>query len=109
GRVSRVIPELRKQFNESWTPRLYQEFLRSIDQRARTHVDFRCSETPVFLPKALLDKMVRYGRELYSQLVSNEEYRRASDAAIPGSFHVPNESEHPLFVQAYFGLVRAED
>ena len=63
----------------------------------------------MFLPPELLDKMVRYGQELYGQLASNPEYRAASEAAIPPQFRVPNEAEHPLFVQADFGLVRAPD
>jgi hypothetical protein len=52
---------------------------------------------------------VRYGKELYHQLASNPEYRAASQAAIPPEFNVPNETSHPLFVQADFGLVRLED
>jgi hypothetical protein len=104
-----VIPELRKRFNERWTPELYKEFLRGMDASAGTHIEFRLSETPVFLPKPLLDKMVRYGRELYEQLAADPDYRKASDAAIPTQFKVPNEPEHPLFVQADFGLIREED
>ena len=104
-----MIPELRKRFNERWTPELYEEFLRGIDASAGTHVDFRLSETPVFLPKPLLDKMVRYGRELYEQLAANPRYRKDSDTAIPAHFKVPNEPEHPLFVQADFGLIREEN
>ena len=104
-----MIPELRKPFNRHWTPELYTEFLRRIDDTSATHVGFRCSETPVFLPPDLLDKMVRYGQELYRQLVSNTQYRTASDVTIPPQFKVPNEAEHPLFVQADFGLVREPD
>jgi hypothetical protein len=88
---------------------LYARFLARLDEVAGTHVGFRCSETPVFLPKPLLDKMVRYGRELYGQLASNREYRAASEAAIPWEFRVPNEAADPLFVQADFGLVRGPD
>jgi len=104
-----VIPELRRRFNENWTPQLYAEFLRDIDIRVGAHVQFRLSETPVFLPKPLLDKMVRYGRELYEQLAAHPGYRKDSEAAIPAQFRVPNEPEHPLFVQADFGLIREED
>jgi hypothetical protein len=104
-----VLPELRKRFNAQWTPQLYDEFLQRMDNLAGTHVDFRCSETPVFFPKPLLDKMARYGQELYEQLAHNPEYRRASDAAIPARFRVPGDAEHPLFVQADFGLVREPD
>lgn len=104
-----MLPELRKRFNAQWRPERYAEFLRQIDGLAGTHVGFRCSETPVFFPKPLLDKMARYGRELYQQLAYNREYRRASECAIPAPFRVPNEAEHPLFVQADFGLVREPD
>jgi hypothetical protein len=104
-----VLPELRKRFNSQWRPEHYAEFLRQIDDLAGTHVGFRCSETPVFFSKALLDKMSRYGRELYQQLAQNQDYRRASECAIPVRFRVPNEAEHPLFVQADFGLVREHD
>ncbi|MBV9083006.1 MAG: hypothetical protein JOZ62_10040, partial [Acidobacteriaceae bacterium] len=104
-----MIPELRKDFNARWTPELYRNFLRRLDECAGTHVEFRCNETPVFLPKPLLDKIVRYGSELYGQLASNPAYREASESAIPKPFRVPNEAPHPLFVQADFGLVRAPD
>jgi hypothetical protein len=104
-----VIPELRKRFNERWKPQLYEELLRGIDASAGIHIQFRLNETPVFLPKPLLDKMVRYGQELYEQLAANPDYRKASDTAIPAEFKVPNEPEHPLFIQADFGLIREED
>ncbi|HSU61029.1 MAG TPA: hypothetical protein VLI55_17095 [Bryobacteraceae bacterium] len=104
-----MIPELRKQFNERWAPELYLELLRRLDAVSGTHVDFRCSETPIFLPNELLAKAVRYGQELYAQLAVNNEYRQASDAAIPSGFRVPNETAHPLFLQADFGLVREPD
>lgn len=104
-----MIPDLRSRFNQHWTPELYTEFLRRIDQTSGTHVGFRCSETPVFLPRELLAKMASYGRELYDQLANNAVYAAAAEAVIPAQFKVPNESQHPLFVQADFGLVRLPD
>jgi hypothetical protein len=104
-----VIPQLRQRFNARWSPDQYSALLSNINARAGTSVAFRCSETPVFLPPELLATMIRYGRELYGQLASNPEYRKASNAAIPDRFRVPNEPEHPLFVQADFGLVRGQD
>ncbi len=104
-----MVPEFRERFNRQWTPELYAELVRRNDEHCGAPVEFRRSETPVFFPKPMLDKMVRYGQELYHQLASNPDYRRASDAAIPPEFNVPNETPHPLFVQADFGLVRLED
>ena len=88
-----MIPEFRQKFNAAWKPELYARFLARLDEVAGTHVGFRCSETPVFLPKPLLDKMVRYGREFYGQLASNREYRAASEAAIPWEFRVPTKPQ----------------
>jgi hypothetical protein len=104
-----VIPDYRKRFNRTWSQEAYSKFLERLVARSGATVGFRCSETPVFLPPDLLQKMVRYGKELYSQLASNTNYREASEEAIPAEFRVPNEVEHPLFVQADFGLVREAD
>jgi len=101
-----MIPSLRKQFNDSFTPEKYQTFLRRIDDACGTHVQFRLSETPCFFPKSLLDRMAEDGKELIRQLVENPEYRTRSDASIPAEFRVANESPRPLFVQVDFGLVR---
>ncbi len=104
-----MIPELRKQFNQRWTPAKYAEFLALLAHDSAGPMQFRCNETPVFLPTDLLEKMIRYGQELYAQLAANPEYSKLADATIPAQFKVPNEDPHPLFVQADFGLVRGED
>src|ERR1700685_1524924 len=101
-----MIASLREPFNASFTPEKYQEFLRRIDDACGTHVSFRLSETPCFFPKALLDRMAEEGKELIRQLVESPEYRAKSDLAVPAEFKVPNEPDHPMFVQVDFGLVR---
>ncbi len=104
-----MIRELRSEFNRRWRPEQYEHLLRRLDEVAGTHVSFRCCETPVFLPGPMLDKMVRYGQELYAQLAGNSDYLAASERIIPPQFRVPGTSEHPLFLQADFGLVQSED
>jgi hypothetical protein len=101
-----MIPSLRKQFNENFTPDKYQAFLRRVDDECGTHVQFQLSETPCFFPKTLIDRMAEDGKELIRQLVENPEYRAKSDEAVPAEFKVPNEAAHPMFVQVDFGLVR---
>jgi hypothetical protein len=104
-----MISSLRKSFNDGFTPVKYQAFLRRIDEVSGTHVSFRLSETPCFVPKALLDRMARDGAELIRQLVDSPTYRKKSDEAVPAEFNVPNEPDHPMFVQVDFGLVRGAD
>jgi hypothetical protein len=104
-----MIPELRKQFNARFTPQGYQGFIRDLERRVGADIHFRVSETPCFFPRDLIDRLASAGIELIDQLMSNPEYRRASDRTIPPEFNAPNEGTHPLFVQVDFGLVRRDD
>jgi hypothetical protein len=101
-----MIPFLRQQFNANFTPEKYQAFLRAVDEVCGTHVQFRLSETPCFFPKELIDRMAGDGAELIRQLVESPAYLAKSDLAVPAEFRVPNEPDHPMFVQVDFGLVR---
>ena len=101
-----MVPALREEFNRNFTPAEYRQFLENLDRACGTHIEFPVSETPCFVPRALLDTMSQYGRELILQLVDNPEYRRLSDVTIPDKYNVPNEAPLPMFVQVDFGLVR---
>ncbi|MGB8887508.1 MAG: hypothetical protein WCC87_12345 [Candidatus Korobacteraceae bacterium] len=101
-----MIPALREEFNRNYTPEKYQRLLRNLDNACGTHVGFRVSETPCFVPGGLLDQMAQYGRELVAQLIDDPEYRRVADASVPPQYNVPNEPPRPMFVQVDFGLVR---
>jgi hypothetical protein len=101
-----MIPSFRKQFNARFTPEKYQTFLRRIDDACGTHVEFRLAETPCFLPQSLIEKMAEDGKALIRQLVESPEYRARSERSIPAEFRVPNEPNHPMFVQVDFGIVR---
>ena len=76
-----------------------------MEERCGAPVKFRVCETPVFLPRPLLDQMCKYGKELIYQL-NSLEYRKASFEAIPPQFNVPRESPRPTFIQVDFGLIR---
>jgi hypothetical protein len=101
-----MISALREAFNDRFLPESYERFLKSLAESAGAPIAFRVSETPCFLPKALLDLMTRYGRDLVLQLVENPEYRRASDLTVPAHYNVAGESPRPMFLQVDFGLVR---
>jgi hypothetical protein len=101
-----MIPFLRQQFSENFTAEKYRAFLRLVDEASGTHVQFRLSETPCFFPKALIDRMAADGAELIRQLVDSPAYLAKSELAVPAKFKVPNEPQHPMFVQVDFGLVR---
>src|ERR1700761_6283207 len=99
-----LIRSRRQWFNHNYTPEKYARFLAILDENCGEPPLFRHSETPAFLPGELTAKMARFGREMVEQLLSDAAYQRASTAAIPSAFRVPNEDSKPLFVQADFGL-----
>lgn len=101
-----MIPELRQRFNRDYTPAKYHKFLSRLSAACGVPIEFRVSETPCFLPTALMRELCDTGAELIRQLVESAEYRKASDATIPTPYNVPREAELPLFVQVDFGLAR---
>ena len=56
-----MIPELRRQFNERYTPERYQRFLQMLDDGCGTHIKFRNCETPCFFPGPLMERMEQDG------------------------------------------------
>jgi hypothetical protein len=101
-----VIRSLRQEFNSRFRPESYRHFLRNLDACVRTHVAFRVAETPVFLPKTLLDEMASVGAELTRRLVADNEYLAKSSKAIPEAWRAADETPHPHFMTVDFGLVK---
>ena len=103
-----MVPELRRRFNNGFTPDKYKQFLDRLHAICGTEVQFRVCETPCFFPQSLMNELARAGSEMVHQLVDDPAYLRASDATIPPEWNVPHEDGRPLFVQVDFGLVPDE-
>ena len=101
-----MIPEMRRQFNERFTPQRYIDLLRTVDARCQTHVEYRVAETPIFLPLHLLEEMANAGIELTQALLGNPDYLAAARKAIPPAFNIAGETAQPNFLTADFALVR---
>ena len=70
-------------------------------------IPFRIAESPLFLPRALLDEMDAASRDLLGVLQADRGYRRAADAIIPRELFYPHEDGHPLFVCFDYALADA--
>jgi len=80
-----------------------------MDALCGTHVEFRISETPVFLPKPLVHEIEKAGSEIIMQLMSNTRYLELSERVLPNEFNVPNQTDHPLFAAVDFGITKVEN
>ncbi len=103
-----MLPELRRWYLGSFTPKRYSELLQGLEATVGAPVEFRIAETPVFLPKAILDTMAQAGIDLTRRLLDWPEYLAAAEQSIPAQFHVAGKSSHPNFLTADFALVSDE-
>ena len=103
-----MIPELRRRFNQEFSADKYAGLRSRLDERSGTEVQFRISETPVFVPVSLLDQMALEGEALAHHLISSPDYLAAARQAIPAGYCVANETAHPNFLTADFALVRGQ-
>ena len=101
-----MIQELRNSFNDAYRPQKYQALLAGLKARAGTEIEFRVAETPIFLPKSMLEEMAQAGAALTRRLLAWPEYLAAARKSIPENFRVTGDSAHPNFLTADFALIR---
>ena len=101
-------PKFRQAYNVAFTADKYAALLGYMTSRLGYPVDFRISETPVFLTEELTHEVVRAGWEI-ARIVTSPEYLAGADRAIPPGLAVPNENEHTTFLQVDFALARDKD
>lgn len=101
-----MIPALREQFNASYSPDRYARLLTWLEQRCGVKVEFRVAETPIFVPRALLDDIAASGAGLAKALMGLPAYLEAAHEAIPSGYRVAGETNHPHFLTADFALVQ---
>ena len=59
-----MVPELRRRFNDDFTPEKYKQFLKRLHAVCGTEVEFRVCETPCFFRQTLIDELSRAGSEM---------------------------------------------
>lgn len=103
-----MISAPRQVFNAAFTPQRYQQMLADMDQQLPGQLDFRIAETPVFVPAALRDKLIRAGQDIIDVL-QQPNFKELTEGAIPPSQRVPNEDTHAEFLTFDFAVCRNSD
>jgi hypothetical protein len=99
-----MIPEIRKKFNSDFTEKRYQEFLDDLNSVLKYSTDFRVCETPLFLSHELTNELIKACDDIVEQL-QQKEFLKRSEEAIPDHLKVPNDYEHPPFLQLDFAII----
>ena len=102
-----MVPELRRQFNESFSKEKYQQYINDLGNIYPGHLDFRVAETPVFIPKEFTQKMLD-ACDAIVDVIKTPEYFQQSEKAIPPQLRVPNEDAQPQFICFDFGICENE-
>lgn len=100
-----MIPELRKKFNNGFSEKVYQEYLDDLNSVLKYPTDFRVCETPLFLSQELTDELIKACNDIVEQ-IQNKDFLNRSEQAIPQHLLVPNDFEHPPFLQIDFAITK---
>ena len=100
-----MIPELRKKYNSEFTEEKYKAFLNDLNTTLKYPVDFRVSETPLFLSEGLKKKLLQACDELCKQVTSSEFKLKMKDA-VPSHLNIPGETDHPEFFVFDFAICK---
>jgi len=100
-----MVPELRKKYNSEFTEKKYNDFVNDLLASTIYQLDFRVSETPLFLTKELTEKLIKASEEIVSQLQS-EEFKKKSKSAVPAELSEHNDDNHPSFLQIDYAICK---
>ncbi len=98
-----MIPEIRKKFNDNFSEKVYQEFLRDLNSALKYPTDFRVCETPLFMSVDLTKELLKACDDVIDQ-IRKKDFIERSINAIPSHLKVPNDFEHPPFLQLDFAI-----
>jgi hypothetical protein len=101
-----VIHQFRASFNARFVEDNYASLLRRLERRCGMPVEFRVAETPIFVPRTLLEELAAHGANLACDVIGNPQCLDAARNAIPAGYRVANETAHPNFLTADFALIR---
>lgn len=102
-----MIPALRKRFNESFTKQKYQAMLDDMNATFKYEIEFRISETPVFVDKQLANRILQASEEI-ADVIMRDDFKKISEKAVPENLNVPGEDEHTHLLAIDFAICKDE-
>ena len=103
-----MIPELRSAFNAKFTSAAYTELQELLARRCAGPIQFRVAETPIYVPKRLLNEMADSGASMANYLLDDARYLANARRAIPAGYDVGGQTERPHFLTADFAWIRSD-
>lgn len=100
-----MISTLRQAYNNSFSEGKYTAFLEHLNKAFNYKIPFRVAESPVFVGKEFKEKLFQASNEIIDFL-ARPDYKTLTEAAIPARLHVPNETDHTLFLALDYAVTK---
>ncbi len=98
-----MIPFIRERYNKAFTAQKYQAFINDMNNTFHYDIEFRISETPVFLDKQFKQQLVEAGEEIID-VILKDDFKKITEAAMPPQCVVPNENDHTHLLAIDFAI-----
>ena len=104
-----MIPKNRQIYNANFSQEKYNAFLEDTYNAFKHKTGFKIAETPVFIPSELKSKLIEASNEIM-EVINQPNFKELTNGAFfdPNTI-VPNEDEHPKFIQLDFGICQDAD
>lgn len=103
-----MIPSVRKEYNAQFTAAKYKAFLEELNSIHKDSIEFRVSETPVFVPKSFTGKLLE-ACESITDIIIDPQFKKLTSKAIPQQLQVPGENDFSQFIAFDFGICINEE
>lgn len=103
-----MIPAYREAFNANYRLEQYERLLNRTKKDIGYTIDFKVSETPIFMPKNLKEHLKIATQEILIQLQS-DHYLEQSHQSIPQNCFVPHQNAQPDFMAIDFAICKDTD
>lgn len=103
-----MIPALRKKYNSEFTNEKYLSFIKDLNETFNYNIEFRISETPVFVSKAFKKRIQEASNEIVD-VILRKDFKHITEKAVPPNCKVPNEDEHPHLLAIDFAVCKDEN
>lgn len=102
-----MLSEIRQRYNAAFSEETYEVFVEQVKEDFPDTLEFRIAETPVFIPKALREKLVQAGEDIVDAMVQ-PDFKAKTERAIPLDQYVPNEPGHCALLTLDFAVCKDE-
>ena len=103
-----MIQALREKYNSEFTPEKYQSFIKDLNSEFNYDIEFRISETPVFVPKSFKRRIEEASAEIVN-VILRKDIKEITEKAVPDFLRVPGEDDHTHLLAIDFAVCKDEN